>query len=87
MSEEVNNSVDAAQAAQINSESNPGLQIADLVAVVQLIGVVSQRGAIQPNEMTQVGGLYTRLVAFLESNGAITRNPPAAQQSAPTQGN
>ena len=53
--------------------TSPGLQIADLVAVVQLISAVSQRGAIQAVEMSQVGGLFDRLVAFLETNGAITK--------------
>jgi hypothetical protein len=81
---EVSNETPAVEPAQ----SNPGLQITDLIAVVQLITAVTQRGAIQAGELSQVGGLYDRLVAFLEANGAIKRGqnpdvqPAAAEETA-----
>lgn len=71
----MSDAVNQPEASQQSNNTPPNLQISDLVSVVQLISVVSQRGAIQPAEMTQVGGLYTRLVEFLESNGALTRTP------------
>ena len=49
----------------------PGLSLQDLLTVVQTIQVVSQRGAIRADEMAVVGGVYTRLVAFLQASGAL----------------
>lgn len=48
------------------------LQLADLLLAAQVIQLASQRGAIKPEEMTQVGGLYERLVTFLQASGALT---------------
>jgi hypothetical protein len=53
------------------------LKIADLLLTAQLIQICSTRGAFKPEEFTQVGGLYERLVAFLQASGALT--PPAEQ--------
>jgi hypothetical protein len=47
------------------------LQISDLLLAAQVIQISSQRGAIKPEEFTQIGGLYERLVKFLQSSGAI----------------
>jgi hypothetical protein len=62
----------------------PSLSIQDLIQVVKIIQVTSQRGAIQANEMSQVGALYDRLFAFLEANGAVERapTPPEEKQDA-----
>jgi hypothetical protein len=59
----------------------PSLSIQDLIQVVKIIQVTGQRGAIQANEMSQVGALYDRLLAFLEANGAVERTPAAAPPS------
>jgi hypothetical protein len=56
---------------QPTSQTAPGLSLQDLLMVVQTIQVVSQRGAIRADEMETVGGLYTRLVSFLQASGAI----------------
>ena len=58
----------------------PSLSIQDLIQVVKIIQVTSQRGAIQANEMSQVGALYDRLLAFLEDNGAVERAPPPPEE-------
>jgi hypothetical protein len=47
------------------------LQLQDLLLAAQVIQLVSQRGAIKAEEMEQVGGLYTRLVTFLQASGAL----------------
>ena len=47
------------------------LQIADLVLVAQVIQLTTQRGAFRADELTQVGGLYDRIVAFLQASGAL----------------
>ena len=49
----------------------PGLTLQDLVLVAQIIQLTSQRGAFKAEELADVGGLYNKLVAFLQSTGAI----------------
>ena len=59
----------------------PSLSIQDLVAVCKIMQIASQRGAIQVSEMSQVGPVYDRIVAFLEANGAVQRPAPAAEET------
>jgi hypothetical protein len=49
----------------------PGLTLQDLVLVAQIIQLTSQRGAFKAEELEQVGGLYNKLIAFLQSVGAL----------------
>jgi hypothetical protein len=55
----------------------PSLQLTDLVLALQVIQASAQRGSVRVDEMSTVGGLYDRLFAFLEAQGAITRQAPA----------
>lgn len=50
-----------------------GITLNDIALVVQLIDVTSTRGAIRGKEMSAVGNLRERFVAFL------TANQPAAE--------
>ena len=47
------------------------LSLQDLLLVAQTIQTVAQRGAFRAEEMTNVGGLYERIVAFLQASGAL----------------
>jgi hypothetical protein len=47
------------------------LKLADLLLSAQVIQLATQRGAIKAEEMEQVGGLYNRLVTFLQVSGAL----------------
>jgi hypothetical protein len=69
----------ASPVAEQSVEQTPGLTLQDLVFVAQIIQLTSQRGAYKAEELAQVGGLYNKLIAFLQSTGALT---PAA---APTE--
>ena len=60
-----------APAVEQPAQAAPGLTLQDLVLVAQIIQLTSQRGAFKAEELTQVGGLYDKLVAFLQSTGAI----------------
>ena len=51
----------------------PTLQLSDLVTVLQTIQTCATRGAFRADEMSTIGGLHDRLFAFLEVQGAITR--------------
>jgi hypothetical protein len=67
-------------------QSAPSLTLQDLVLVAQIIQLTSQRGAFKAEELADVGGLYNKLIAFLQSTGALTP-APAADTAAPTEGN
>lgn len=60
------------------AEQTVQLQLQDLLLAAQVIQLASQRGAIKAEEMEQVGGLYTRLVTFLQASGALKPAAPAA---------
>jgi hypothetical protein len=65
------------------------LSLQDLLLVAQTIQTVAQRGAFRAEEMTNVGGLYERIVAFLQASGALktaedTAEEPTAEE--PTAG-
>ncbi len=72
---------DQVETPQIETPA-PNLSIQDLVAVCKIMQIASQRGAIQVSEMSQVGPVYDRIVAFLEANGAVQRPAPAAEETA-----
>ena len=55
-------------------EQTPGvaLGLADLALMANIIQVTSERGAIKANEMSAVGALYSKLVAFVNANAPQT---------------
>lgn len=67
------------QPQQPEQATAPNLTIQDLITVAQIIQVSSQRGAFRADELQNVGGLYNKLIAFLESVGAISK-PENAQE-------
>lgn len=80
MTEEVQAPTDeqVAEAAQ-----EVGLSLQDISACVQIIDVVSERGAIKGNEMAAVGGLRDKLVSFLklaQENGEDVQIPGEEQE-------
>ena len=64
-----------------------GLTVQDLTLTLQIIQAVTSRGAIKPEEMALVGGLYERIFKFLDSIGALTKTQDAvaAEQPAATE--
>lgn len=53
----------------------PSLALSDLVLLLNLIRVISERGAIKADELSAVGAVYDKLFKFLEASGAINRPP------------
>ena len=47
------------------------LSLQELLLVAQTIQVVAQRGVFRAEEMTNIGGLYDRIIAFLTASGAL----------------
>jgi hypothetical protein len=60
-------------------QEQPSLNLQDLILVAQIIQICSARGAFKADELANVGNLYTKLVAFLQSTGALTPAADAAQ--------
>jgi hypothetical protein len=46
----------------------PTLGLNDLALMANVIQVTADRGAIKANEMSAVGALYSKIVAFVNSN-------------------
>ena len=76
----------APEAAPQDAQPAPSLTLQDLVLVAQIIQLGSQLGMFRAEELSQVGDLYTKLIAFLQSTGALTP-APAADTAAATEGN
>ena len=58
--------------------ATPNLTIQDLILVAQIIQLTSQRGVYKAEELQNVGTLYNKLSAFLDSVGAITKQEETA---------
>jgi len=67
--------VEAPAQTEAEQQAAPSLTLQDLVLVAQIIQLTSTRGTFRAEEMEQVGGLYNKLIAFLQSTGALA---PAA---------
>ena len=59
-------------------QTPPSLTLQDLILVAQIIQLTSSRGAFKAEELQNVGVLYNKLIAFLDSVGAITRTEETA---------
>lgn len=57
-------------------QKSPELNLNDLLAMRNLIDVVTQRGVFKANELSAVGVLYDKLNAFLEASQKA-QEPPA----------
>jgi hypothetical protein len=64
-------------------QSGPNLTIGDLILTAQIIQAAAAKGVFKAEELRPVGDFYERLVTFLEASGAISRQQPAAPESAP----
>jgi hypothetical protein len=58
------------------TQETPSLALADLVLLLNLIRVTSERGAIKAEELSAVGAVYDKLLKFLEASGAINKQAP-----------
>jgi len=62
-----------------NTPADVGLNVQDIVNVVKIIDVVSGRGAVKGEELSSVGTVRDRLVAFVNANSP---QPPADEPPA-----
>jgi hypothetical protein len=62
-------------------QEQPSLNLQDLILVAQIIQVSSQRGTFKADELANVGTLYNKLIAFLQSTGALTPAPANTEEN------
>ena len=73
------------QASQPETATKPTLGVSDLVTVAQIIQIATARGVWKPEELSTVGNIYDRLMAFLDAAGAVTKSTdPTAESEQPT---
>lgn len=48
--------------------SGPGLGLADIAFLLQIVEICSQRGAFKADELTSVGTVYDKVKAFISAN-------------------
>jgi hypothetical protein len=65
---------------------NAQLTIADLASIHSMLDAACSRGAFKAAEMTQVGQVYDKLTAFLQSIQDKSEAEPQAEPAAETQG-
>jgi hypothetical protein len=68
---------------ETQTQTAPTLGLTDLVTAAQIIQLATSRGAWKPEELSTVGNFYDRLIAFLESAGAVQRTPAPTDTTAP----
>jgi hypothetical protein len=64
-----------------NTPEDVSLNVQDIINVVKIIDVVSGRGAVKGDEMSSVGRVRDRLVAFVNANAP---QPPAEDEGSET---
>jgi hypothetical protein len=62
------------ESAPVKTAKAPELSLNDLMAMRNLIDVVTQRGAFKANELLDVGQLFNKLNAFLSAAEAQTKS-------------
>ena len=59
------------------------LQIVDLQALLQVVDVLSSRGAVKPEEMSAIGAVRDKLARFLASVAAAAQQEQAETEDQP----
>lgn len=72
------------QDTQMPPGATEGLQLTDLRIMMQILDVVTARGAIKADEMTTVGTLYGKLKTFVDQTTQAAPAEPANEETAPT---
>jgi hypothetical protein len=75
------NNTPAVEEAAANTPADVGLNVQDIVNVVKIIDVVSGRGAVKGEELSSVGTVRDRLVAFVNANSP---QPPVEEEVSET---
>ena len=66
------------QEVQANTPQDITLNVQDIINVVKIIDVVSERGAVKGDELSSVGQVRDKLVAFVNAHAP---QPPAEEEA------
>jgi hypothetical protein len=61
--------------------ATPGLGLADIAFLLQIVEICSQRGAFKADELTSVGTVYDKVKAFISANSPAQPAAPAPEGS------
>ena len=76
------NKTETAKAPAANAEAEaPSLGVADLQNCAQIIDIAMSRGAFRANEAAQVGAVYNKIEAFINSVAEQQNQTPEATAS------
>lgn len=73
----------APEAEAETTEAAPGLSLNDLVSVSRIIDLAVKRGAFNASEAAQVGAVWNRVAAFLETVAPAKAAGDEATEEAP----
>ena len=59
----------------------PAMNLQDLVYLINIVDVASRRGAFKGEELSAVGAVYDKVVAFLKTTGAIAEPESTDKQT------
>jgi hypothetical protein len=71
---------------QPTDSPKPSITLQDIASVVEILRVVTERGVWRVAELSSVGQVYDRLVAFLEAAGVSVKTDDKTSQEDTTQG-
>lgn len=63
-----------------NKAEAPGIGLSDIAACIQIIDIVTKRGAFEGSELSDVGTVRNRLAAFLEANKPAEETETEAEE-------
>ena len=69
----------AEEVTNVEQQEPVQLQLNDIATMVQVIDLVSRRGGFEGPELEAVGGLRSRIVAFLNAASANAEQQPEGQ--------
>jgi hypothetical protein len=70
------------QSTQEPTQKPATLGVTDLVQVAQIIQLATSRGTWKAEELSAVGAVYDKLLAFLEAAGAVINSKQDADETA-----
>ena len=83
---EINSSYEPNEIPEVAQET-PGIGVQDIVALLNIVDVVTRSGAFRAEELSSVGAIYDKVAAFLKASGAITTAEEDTADTTQSEGN
>lgn len=66
-----------------DKSTDAGLGLQDLITLAQIIQLATNRATWRTEELTTVGGVYDKLIAFLDAAGVVEKNNDLSETQVP----